>query len=88
MSGTRGVSLAVLILCLSLGFSVMAGLGIGGDSGVQLTGGLDSERKEVTGEMSDVESQGGGRRLQLAVHRRRADAQHAPASSSCTPARR
>lgn len=60
MSGTRGVSLAVLILCLSLGFSVMAGLGIGSDAGVQLTGGLDQEREEVTGDMSDVESQGGG----------------------------
>ncbi len=60
MSGTRGVSLAVLVLCLSLGFSVMGGLGIGADSGVQLTGGLGDEREEVTGDMGDIESQGGG----------------------------
>lgn len=60
MSGTRGVSLAVLILCLSLGFSVMAGLGIGSDAGVQLTSGLGEQQKQVTGETSDISSQGGG----------------------------
>jgi hypothetical protein len=56
MTTLRGVSLAVFVLCVSVSFALVAGLGLTAQAGVGLDPGLSEERERVQDGFQDPES--------------------------------